>query len=133
MNDTTSNQIILLLIFVITGTIIGILFDFFRIQRKIIKHFDFITYIQDILFWLLSGLIIIFSIMKFTNGELRSYMIFGIIVGVIIYFSIFSKFIMKISIIIIQFFIKILSIILIPIKKIWKIIKKVWKKKDNVV
>lgn len=133
MNDSISNQITTLLIFAITGIIIGILFDFFRIQRKIIKTFDFVTYIQDILFWLFSGIIVIFSIMKFTNGELRSYMIFGIILGIIIYFSLFSKFVIKISVKIIQFLLRIISFFLLPIKKIWKIIKKGWKKKDNMV
>lgn len=133
MNDSTSNQITTLLIFAITGIIIGILFDFFRIQRKIIKTFDFVTYIQDILFWLFSGIIVIFSVMKFTNGELRSYMVFGIVLGIIIYFSIFSKFIMKISVSIIQFLLKIISILLFPVKKFCKIIKKSWKKKENMV
>lgn len=133
MSDSISNQITTLLIFAVTGVIIGILFDFFRIQRKIIKTFDFVTYIQDILFWLFSGITVIFSITKFTNGELRSYMVFGIVLGIIIYFSIFSKFVIKISVSIIQFLLKILSILLFPIKKFCKIIKKGWKKKENMV
>lgn len=120
-------------LFALTGLIIGILFDFFRIQRKVIKTYDFITYIQDILFWLFSGIIVIFSVIKYTNGELRSYMVFGIILGLIIYFCIFSKYVMKISINIIQFLLKIISILLFPIKKICKIIKKSWKKEDNMV
>ena len=127
------DQIKILIIFAITGIIIGLLFDFFRIQRKVIKTFDFITYLQDALFWILSGIVLIISIMNFTNGEIRSYMILGIIIGVVLYFIIFSKYIMKISVGIANFFIKILHILISPIKKLSKKLKKSWKKKDNML
>lgn len=127
------DQIKILIIFAITGIIIGLLFDFFRIQRKVIKTFDFITYLQDALFWILSGIVLIISIMNFTNGEIRSYMILGIIIGVVLYFNTFSKYIMKISVDIANFFIKILHILISPIKKLSKKLKKSWKKKDNML
>lgn len=127
------DQIKILIIFAITGIIIGLLFDFFRIQRKVIKTFDFITYLQDALFWILSGIVLIISIMNFTNGEIRSYMILGIIIGVVLYFNIFSKYIMKISVGIANFFIKIVHILISPIKKLSKKFKKSWKKKDNML
>lgn len=127
------DQIKILIIFAITGIIIGLLFDFFRIQRKVINTFDFITYLQDALFWILSGIVLIISIMNFTNGEIRSYMILGIIIGVVLYFNIFSKYIMKISVGIANFFIKILHILISPIKKLSKKLKKSWKKKDNML
>ncbi len=127
------DQIKILIIFAITGIIIGLLFDFFRIQRKVINTFDFITYLQDALFWILSGIVLIISIMNFTNGEIRSYMILGIIIGVVLYFNTFSKYIMKISVGIANFFIKILHILISPIKKLSKKLKKSWKKKDNML
>ena len=127
------DQIKILIIFAITGIIIGLLFDFFRIQRKVINTFDFITYLQDALFWILSGIVLIISIMNFTNGEIRSYMILGIIIGVVLYFNTFSKYIMKISVGIANFFIKILHILINTIKKLSKKLKKSWKKKDNML
>ena len=41
------NQFYLLCIFMISGLIIGILFDLFRILRKSFKTPDIITYIED--------------------------------------------------------------------------------------
>ena len=96
MNALLLSQFNTVFIFFLTGICIGLLFDFFRIQRKVLKTCDFITYIQDILFWIVSGLIIIFVIMKYTNGEIRIYMVLGIILGILIYFLIISKYIMKI-------------------------------------
>ena len=66
------SQLFCLLMFTITGIAIGILFDIFRILRKSFKTADIITYLQDILFWILSGLIVLFSIYRFNNGEIRS-------------------------------------------------------------
>ena len=63
MNALLLSQFNTVFIFFLTGICIGLLFDFFRIQRKVLKTCDFITYIQDILFWIVSGLIIIFVIL----------------------------------------------------------------------
>ena len=67
------NQAYLFIIFILIGFLISIIFDFFRILRKSIKTKDFITYIEDALFWALTALIILYSIFKFTNGELRAF------------------------------------------------------------
>ena len=49
-----TNQGIIFLIFVLNGFAIGFLFDIFRILRKAFKTTDTITYIEDILFWILT-------------------------------------------------------------------------------
>ncbi len=133
MNALLLSQFNTVFIFFLTGICIGLLFDFFRIQRKVLKTCDFITYIQDILFWIVSGLIIIFVIMKYTNGEIRIYMVLGIILGILIYFLIISKYIMKIFVCILSFLLNIIGKLLFPIKKIYKIIKKSWKNKNNML
>ena len=133
MNALLLSQFNTVFIFFLTGICIGLLFDFFRIQRKVLKTCDFITYIQDILFWIVSGLIIIFVIMKYTNGEIRIYMVLGIILGILIYFLIISKYIMKIFVCILSFLLNIIGKLLFPIKKIYKIIKKSWKNKKNML
>lgn len=122
------NQAQLFLIFVINGLIIGLLFDFFRILRKTIKTNDIITYIEDILFWILTGFIILFSTFTFNNGEIRLFMFIGILIGVGIYMLSFSKYIIKINVIIINIvksiLIKILKTIIAPLKLLKKIILK---------
>ena len=90
------NQAYLFLVFSLTGVIIGILFDFFRILRRIIKTSNFITYVEDILFWILTGFLILYSIWYFNNGEIRIYMFLGIILGVLIYMLTLSSILIKI-------------------------------------
>ena len=66
-----TNQAYLFLIFVINGLLIGLLFDFFRILRLSFKTRDFVTYIEDIIFWIITGIIVLYSIFIFNNGEIN--------------------------------------------------------------
>lgn len=122
------NQAYLFLIFVLDGFIIGLLFDFFRILRKTFKTSDIITYIQDILFWILTGLVVLYSIFIFNNGEMRIYIFLGILIGIVLYILLLSKYIIKINVFIInkiKWFISIiLKIIFMPFKFIFNILKK---------
>ena len=114
------NQAYVFAIFILNGVLIGLLFDIFRIFRKSFKTPDIITYIEDILFWIFSGIILLYSIFKFNNGELRMFIFLGLIL------VIFSKIFIKVLVHIINFIKKIFNIfILIPIKFAMEIINKV--------
>lgn len=114
------SQLFCLVMFIITGISIGLLFDVFRILRKSFHTADWITYIQDILFWILAGSIMLFSIFTFNNGEIRSYVFVGMLIGIVIYMLVISRIFVKSSVKIIQFLKKLLSY---PIHLIEKIIK----------
>lgn len=119
------SQMYLFLIFVANGILIGILFDFFRILRKSFKTNDFITYIEDLLFWILAGTSILYFIFVYNNGEIRLFMFLGIAIGLVLYMLIFSSLFIKINVTIIVFmkniFIKVFTIVLIPFKFLKKI------------
>ena len=113
--------------FILNGFLIGIIFDCFRILRKSFKTPDFVTYIEDILFGIITGLLILYSIFKFNNGELRFYLFLGIFIGLLLYLLIFSKVFIKICVLIIFIIKKIINFILIiPIKFICKLFKKIF-------
>ena len=123
-----SNQAYLFFIFILDGALIGLLFDFFRISRKVIKTSDFVTYIEDIIFWLLTGLIILYSIFAFNNGELRLFMFLGIILGAFSYMLFISSYIIKINVKIINFIKQIIKLIFIPFQFIFKFLRKIFVK-----
>ena len=128
------NQVYVFFIFILNGFLIGIFFDIFRIFRKSFKTPDIVTYIQDILFWVLTGLIVLFSIFKFNDGELRSYVFFGMLFGLAVYLLVFSRIFIKISVIIINFIKKVINIlIIVPIKYTVKFIKSIFKKPISFV
>ena len=116
------DQALIFIVFTFTGILLGILFDFFRVFRRTFNTIDFITYLEDILYWILAGIIVLYNIWFFNNGEIRFFMIIGIIMGAIIYSLLFSPILIKIETMIltklkniIMFFYK---IIIIPIEKI---------------
>lgn len=116
------NQAYLFLVFSLTGVTIGVLFDFFRILRRTIKTSNIITYIEDVLFWILTGLLVLYNIWYFNSGEIRIYMFLGIILGVLIYMSTLSNILIKILSKILQMLIKVLEL---PFKTIITIFRKI--------
>ena len=123
-------QLQLFFIFLINGLLIGLLFDFFRISRKAVKTADFITYVEDALFWILTGFIILYSIFTYNNGEIRLFMFLAVILGILIYLMFISKMILNISLSIINIVKKIFSIVFniikIPFQFFMKLIKKLF-------
>lgn len=121
------NQSYLFLVYTINGIFIGILFDIFRVLRKSFKTNDITTYFEDILFWILTGLSLLYSIFTFSNGEIRLYMFLGVFLGCLTYMMLISKYFIKINVKIVVFFKKIFeiifSIILIPVKFLFKPIR----------
>lgn len=116
------NQAYLFLIFSLTGVIIGILFDIFRVLRKNFKTANIITYLEDILFWVFTGTLILYNIWYFNDGEIRLFMFLGIIMGILIYLLTLSNLFIKINSFILGIFNKIvqsIGVILRPILSVW--------------
>ena len=92
------NQLYIVISFFFAGIIIGVLFDIFRVTRKSFRTPNIIIYIEDILFWILTGLIIILTTYLHTDGQIRLYMILMLITGAFTYFILVSKYFIKINV-----------------------------------
>ncbi len=115
------NQAYLFIVFSLTGVIIGLLFDFFRILRRSFKTSNIITYFEDVLFWILTGVLILYNIWYFNNGEIRIYMFLGIIMGVLIYMLTLSNIIISLLSKILILIVKVLEL---PFKTLFSIFHK---------
>ena len=122
-----NEQATLFLIFSFNGVIIGLLFDFFRILRKSFKTPNLITYIQDILFWIFTGISIVYFLYNYSDGNIRFFLFIALILGFLLYILTISKYIICIFVNIIIFCKKILIhifiITIIPIKSLSIFIK----------
>lgn len=131
------DQTYLFLVFSLTGIMIGLLFDFFRVLRKSFKTTDLITCIEDIIFWILAGILILYNIWYFNNGEIRLFIILGIIMGTIIYILTLSNIVVKIFSIFMNFLkniiIQLFKILELPYKPIVLIYKKICVIITNIV
>lgn len=115
-------------LFILNGIIIGTIFDFFRALRRTFKTSDIITYIEDIIFWIISGILSISFIFIFNQGEIRGYTVIGIILGIILYILLFSNFIITLLTKIFKFLKSVIIFIFKPFTYIFKWINKIFKR-----
>jgi len=110
----------------ILGAASGAVFDVFRIFRRIIKHPDFLTQIEDLLYWLFISVLIFYFILYHNSGEVRIYAIIGVFAGMCLYFATLSRLVMKVSVFLIDLVKKIIlttvNILLLPIKLIIRLL-----------
>lgn len=106
-----NKQLALFIFSLMNGMAVGVLYDFYRVIRGFEEAGKIITAIQDILFWILTG-VLIFILMMYTNYAYMSFNVFmynGL--GLLIYFKFISKFIISICDDILEFLITIIRII----------------------
>lgn len=102
MTVSVSSQAYIFLCSVAGGAVIALIYDIFRILRKAVKTGSLFTFVEDIIFWILVA-VVMFATVYFSNeGELRSYIFLGTLLGVILYALLLSKAIMNSSLFIIN-------------------------------
>jgi spore cortex biosynthesis protein YabQ len=90
VQDLTS-QIFAFCVTVLTGFLLGIFFDVYRVGRGIIRPRRIISHLSDLLFWLISTGFI-FLLLLFGNwGEVRLYVFIGVGLGLFIHLQWFSR------------------------------------------
>lgn len=85
------------------GIIIGFLFDINRSVKNNFKCIRKISFIFDIIFWILATLVTFIIINAVEKFQLRYYHFIALILGFILYYNTISRFILKFNNIIIRF------------------------------
>lgn len=123
-----AEQVYIFLGTILVGTIMGVIFDFFRALRRNGNTRNIIVYIQDIVFWLIVAVIIITSSFILNNGDLRGYMLIGYLLGAFLYMLILSNYVKSFFILVMNIISKGFEILLKPIKQL---VGKFEKKEEN--
>lgn len=103
-----------------TGMLLIFVYDLLRIIRRLLPHGVSAIAIEDVLFWTGSAIIIFSMLYQENDGYLRGFSIGGVIAGMVLYSLMFSKYIVKISVFVLE---KVLYVLFYPIKKIVKFFK----------
>ena len=109
---SVSNQVIAFLWTTVCGMAVAFVYDLFRIIRKAVKTGNMVTYVQDLLYWLITAIIMFMTIYYSNDGELRGFLFLGAFIGVILYGLLFSRIIMSSSLFIIGIVVRIVKLIL---------------------
>lgn len=128
MESTTFQQLFIFITAALCGIGLGILFDIFRIIRKMTKPSYIRIGIQDMLYWIAAAVLVFWYIFTFNNGELRWFEFAGVFLFGLLYNYTLSKFMVKIGVFLCIIFKKIaiiiIKIVLMPIALLYRIFKK---------
>lgn len=130
---TLENETINFFIFVSIGFLYSMLFDVFRALRKVRKTDTKIVLIQDIIYFLLIGIILIIIIINFVKEMFRLYYIIGIILGITSYIGLIGNHIMNMFVKIFKAYDKLYQFVMLPFEPYNKIIKSVTNKFKKIV
>lgn len=101
--------------FVIIGFVFCILFDIFRALRMIKKINSRQVCIQDVIYFLIVGIILVLVITKFVKEVFRFYYIIGVLIGITTYIGIVGNFIRNLFVKIFKAYDKLYKFIMLPL------------------
>lgn len=93
-----SVQLFTFFITIVTGIVLGLVFDCYRVFWRTVKPKLVLTWILDLLYWLIATVIVLVALLFSNWGELRFYIFIGIVSGAIVYYRLLSTYIIKIII-----------------------------------
>ena len=88
--DTLAGQVYGFAATIAAGLSLGLLFDLYRLWRRATGPRRAVTALSDILFWVIATPLTYFYLLVGNWAELRYYVILGLLLGLFLYFSVFS-------------------------------------------
>lgn len=92
---------------ILWGVLLLVIYDFLRIERRLISHNSFFIALEDLIYWMIAGLLIFRMMYNLNDGIIRGFSIMAMVIGMLLYHHILSN-----------YFVDITSGILIKIKNI---------------
>ena len=121
-----SSELLEFLDFLLIGVLISFIFDFFRAFRRVRKVSFIVVAVQDIIYFLIITVILIFSIIFLLNTSIRLYIFLAVLSGILIYATFFSKHIIKFYMKIFKMTRRIFVFLAMPLKLTVQILIKIY-------
>jgi len=80
----------------ITGITTGFIYDLLRMKRRVLKTRTFFVSVEDVLFWIVSAILVFITAYISNQGEIRLYFFMAMAIGISIYFGLLSRWITQI-------------------------------------
>lgn len=69
------------------GMLLGLIFDFYRVVRGLVRPRRWLTSVGDLLYWLVATAVVFVALLLGNWGELRLYVFLGLLAGVGVYYK----------------------------------------------
>lgn len=73
------------LVSIVYGMFLVFYYDLFRSLRIIIKHKNWVTGVEDLVFWLSTSVLIFYMLYRYNYGSIRGFAVLGMLLGMIVY------------------------------------------------
>ena len=84
-------QLVTLGAMVLSGNVLGVVFDAYRVVSREVRLHRFVLSLLDLLYWLAAA-VLVFRVLYETNlGEVRLFVFLGLLFGISMYFAFFSR------------------------------------------
>lgn len=114
------------------GIFLMLLYDIFRILRRLIRHGAAAMAVEDVFYWLFCAIGIFAMLYQENDGLLRWFVLAGVAAGMLFENAVISPFIVKIFVKVLRAWLKavrkIFGIFAMPLKKLFAFLKKRLKK-----
>lgn len=136
VSETISQEAFFLGISFALGAGLFFLYDILRILRRIVPHGVIMIGIEDFMYWLICTGAVFVLLYQGNDGMVRGFAIGGVILGMLAYFALLSRYVIRVNVFVLKKILgclrKILRVVLKPfcwiLKKIGRFLRKELKK-----
>ncbi|MBQ9919839.1 MAG: spore cortex biosynthesis protein YabQ [Clostridia bacterium] len=89
---SNTSQAVSFLYSIILGIIYALFYDFFRAVRIVKHHTAFSVFLQDLFYFFITAIVTFIYLLALTNGEIRAYVLVGILIGFLLFIFTISKY-----------------------------------------
>lgn len=89
--ESLESQVYAFIATIITGVVMGICFDYYRVLRWVYRPKKVGTCLGDMAFWLVTTILVFMALLMGNWGEVRLYVFIGLFMGIAVYFCLLSN------------------------------------------
>ncbi len=93
--ESLSAQLYAFAITILAGASSGLIFDGYRLLRSVLRPGVWSTAVMDLFFWLVLAPVLTIYLLMANWGELRFYVVIGVVLGLAFYYLLFSHLIIR--------------------------------------
>ena len=98
-----SGQAWLFLTMVCVGAAVGLFYDAFRVLRATAPHKHWVVQLEDAFFWLAATVLVFYYMLHRNYGEIRVFVLIGIIAGAALYFCTLSRWVLLVAVAVVEY------------------------------
>ena len=95
VSETIGHEAVVLGISVLVGAGLFLLYDVLRIFRRIVPHGNIWIGVEDFLYWLICTAAVFVMLYQENEGMVRGFALGGVVVGMLLYYLLFSRLVIR--------------------------------------